>query len=103
MWCMHAQSLVLILKLFCRAGSLPGHFGCVVPGFGAFVDPEVGGCRENKRCEGVADGALYGVDGVKEWKDQRKEPDEQRCSNGTDIKSSHLIIITGRQTQSPRP
>ncbi len=60
---------------------VPGLLGRISSGLRAPVYPQVEASRENKGCEGVPNGALNGIDGIKEREKERNEPNKQRCKH----------------------
>ena len=70
---MHTPAVVPLLRQGCMPditdtahACLLGLFGCLCPGISLAVHPQVEAGRKDKGGEGVAYGALDGVDGVKE-------------------------------------
>ena len=72
---------------------LLGLFGCLCPGISLAVHPQVEAGRENEGSEGVAYGALDGVDGVKEGEQQSYQPHKQSCMQQQLLARQHFMPI----------
>ena len=78
----HAQRYLLCPSMHCVVKVYsPGLLGRISSGLRAPVHPEVEASRENKGCEGVPNGALNGIDGIKEREKERNEPNKQSCKH----------------------